>query len=129
RFWRHCRRTTLVLGVVALGVIAASELGGRRAEDVAVPAAPSAATLPIVPAPLPSAPRQVLTVRVVAGGIPVADAEVALNDGSSLAIAKLRTDRDGIARFDALAPAAYELWATRAAQASRVTRIAEVTAD
>src|SRR6185503_7284062 len=128
RFWRHVRRTTIALGVLAAAAIATGELRDRLAPDGAAPAAGASSTVP-TPAPaVASVPRQTLTARVVAGGAPVAGADAWLSDGSG-ALTTARTDGDGIARFAAVAPGAYELWATHAAQASRIARIAEVTAD
>lgn len=125
---RHCRRTTLVLGGVAIAVIAARQAQTHLAGKLSPSAASRVvSTIPAI-VPVPSAPRQALTVRVLAG-TPVADVDVSLSDGSGPSIARVRTDRDGLARFEDLAPGAYELWATHAARASRVARIAEVPAQ
>jgi murein DD-endopeptidase MepM/ murein hydrolase activator NlpD len=124
---RRCRQAAVVLAVVAVAVIAvvylrapAPSLGPERA----VPATTTA-----IPPAIPSVPRPTLTVRVLAGGSPFAGAEVWLGDGSGPAAARSRTDHTGIVRFEALAPGAHELWATHEALASRIARIAEVTAE
>ena len=116
--------------LVALGMIATRTHAprGRTIAEVAAIARPQLAPPSAAEvSQVATAPRSTLTARVTANGLPVADADVSLGDGSGPTAATARTDRDGVVRFDALAPGAYELWATRDAQASPVLRIAELT--
>jgi murein DD-endopeptidase MepM/ murein hydrolase activator NlpD len=129
--WRRCRRSALLLALLAVAAVASSRLPPPRTPRTESPhvTAPGATSpVPAIPPQDESVARRALTVRVLAGDAPAAGADVSLSDGSGPQVATARTDRDGIARFDAVAPGAHELWATRGAQASRVARIADVTA-
>jgi murein DD-endopeptidase MepM/ murein hydrolase activator NlpD len=128
--WYRCERVGSLLTLVVIAVISTRE---SRTEStttfpaITVPQRPP--PVPVLAPQIPSAPRSVLTARVIANGTPVADADVSISDGSSPALATARTDREGVVQFDALAPGAYELWAVRDAQASRIMRISEVTTN
>ena len=126
-------RAGFVLTVVAIAAIWTRELGTapaatRPAMAMAMVAPGPAPTVGVQPPQLPGAPHPRLTARVIANGVPVADAEVSISDGSGPVRATARTDHEGIVELDALAPGAYELWAVRGAEASRVVRIAELAA-
>jgi murein DD-endopeptidase MepM/ murein hydrolase activator NlpD len=119
----------LALVVIAVSLSSTRALPAGPMATLPAIAAPHAAPPAAVAAPqLPSAPRSMLTARVTANGAPVAEAYVSISDGSSPVLATARTDHEGVVRFDAVAPGPYELWAVRDAHASRVLRIAEVTA-
>jgi murein DD-endopeptidase MepM/ murein hydrolase activator NlpD len=92
------------------------------------PAAPVAVTLPRAPEAPPVPPRG-LVAHVLAAGKPIATAEVAIADGTGPVLATARSDRDGVVRFDGLAPGPYELWAASEGAASTVARISETDAS
>ncbi len=117
-----------MVGVSALAVVIAMcnhERHAAVAPVVSLPSgeAPSAGTAPRIEV----APKLSITVRVLAGGAPVVDAEVSISDGSRLVTATAWTDREGVVRFDGLAPGPYEIWATADRQASRVVRVEDPT--
>jgi murein DD-endopeptidase MepM/ murein hydrolase activator NlpD/protocatechuate 3,4-dioxygenase beta subunit len=78
--------------------------------------------------PIVLARRAKLVVRVVAGGAPAGDANVALSDGSG-GVVTARADRDGVARFDDLRPGPYEVWAQRDGTVSPLARIEDAAAQ
>jgi murein DD-endopeptidase MepM/ murein hydrolase activator NlpD len=128
--WCRFERVGFLLALLAIAVISTSE---RRpapaASSPANVASQLAPPVPVIAPQVPSAPRPMLTARVIEDGTPVAGADVSISDGSSPVLATARTDRDGIVQFEALAPGAYELWATHDARASRIVRISELTVD
>jgi hypothetical protein len=91
------------------------------------PTAPAIAqpTSPIV-APAAPKPTNVLAVRVTANGAAKPSAEVNLSDGSRPTLATAITDHEGIARFEQLAPGAYEVWAREGTLVSNLARIDEL---
>jgi len=81
------------------------------------------------PAPRIMLARRVsLEARVTADGAPVAGAEVQISEGSGPALATVISDREGVARFNDLAPGPYELWARREAKVSPLQRVDAVEA-
>ena len=125
---RYLRRVASLVELVAVALVATCG-GADEVADVAPDPAQPAAVAPVDPiAPhVESTPLASITARVTIDGAPAADAEVLLNDGNAPISA--RTDRDGVARFTALAPGPYELSAGRQAFASPVARVAEAVAD
>jgi murein DD-endopeptidase MepM/ murein hydrolase activator NlpD len=128
---RRCRRIASQLVLVACALLSTS---GIRVDDAAyVP--PSVFAIPELAVPPASSPKLAvvpapsITVRVVEGGVAVADADVSISDGSGGKPATARTDRDGVVRFADLEPGAYELWASRGRAASAIARVMDVAPD
>jgi murein DD-endopeptidase MepM/ murein hydrolase activator NlpD len=111
----------------ALAAIALIVARGAAPRTIAPAPAPVAVTLPRAPEAPPVPPRGLIA-HVVAGGKPIANAEVAIADGTGPVLATARSDRDGAVRFDGLAPGPYELWATSEGAASGIARISEADA-
>lgn len=121
-------------GVIVIA-IASFVLTGET-PPIAPIAAPSPARLgagrivPGQPPQLADAPRSGLVVHVTADGRAVANAEVLLADGSENPPLIARSDREGVARFDAdLGPGPFEVWAVDGGRASQIARIGELVGN
>ena len=114
-------RARRIVELVALTVAVISTSGTR---DLVPSPSPVRAVTLVVAAPVPVVVVERSTiVRVTAGGAPIANADVAINDGR--AVTSVRTDREGVAHVAELA-GPHELWATAPGLASAVARVAGV---
>lgn len=131
---RSMQGSTRALLVLLVGVAATSPPGEVPVAPVAPAPAVSLApaiTAPLVPAigvpEAPAAPAG-LRVRVIDGGVAIADAEVHLTDGTRPELLAARTDAEGVATFPSVPAGPLELWATHPARVSDIVRISDIGA-
>lgn len=124
---RRCRRVGTQVVWVAVALLATSGVPSGPA-----PAAPPAFAIPALtvqpssPPRIAIAPAPSIIARVLEDGVPVADAEVSISDGSQPRLHTARTNHEGLVHFAELEPGAYELWASRGDTASAIARVMDV---
>jgi murein DD-endopeptidase MepM/ murein hydrolase activator NlpD len=119
-------RGRLYAGLVAITLVAATS--APRLVAVQVVTQPVVVAVPHPIAPSPEITHG-LVAHVVLDGKPVANAEVAIADGTGPVLATAKSGRDGIVRFTDMAAGPHELWASSEGAASAVARVSEEDAS